>query len=182
MSELTRIGLPSAIFAHVREYAVVSSVPTAEAIRRCALVGDMTITRYEELKQSISMYDSKNHEGISKDEHELHVITRNILESIFKEINCFDWTESLSFDVEFERATNIRFEQIAKEEKDDVRNVVALRTYVGWSLIMKCSKIQGEHARSEPENMAEERLAKVVEYCVKHIIKPCMSEKDTRST
>lgn len=182
MPKLTRIGMPRALLVHVNEYAAKLDVSPAEAIKRFALVGDMAKTRYEELRRSIIMYDSENHEGIKTDEHTLHVTIHNMLDLIFKEFENFDWTESLSFDVEFEHVMNIRFEQIAKEEKDDIKNVVALRTYVGWSLIMKCSKIQSEHALDEPRNMVEERLAKFAEYCIKHIIEPCMSEKGTRSS
>ena len=146
------------------------------------VVGDMAKTRYEELRRSIIMYDSENHEGVNNDEHTLHVTTYNILGLIFKEFENFDWTELLSFDVEFEHVVNIRFEQIAKEEKDDLKNVVALRMYVGWSLITKCSEIQSEHALAKPRDMIEERLAKFVEYCIKHIVEPCMGEPGTRSS
>ena len=179
---LTRIGIPRDLLVHVSEYAAKLDVSPAEAIKRFALVGDMAKTRYEELRRSIIMYDSENHEGVNNDEHTLHVTTYNILGLIFKEFENFDWTESLSFDVEFEHVVNIRFEQIAKEEKDDLKNVVVLRMYVGWSLITKCSKIQSEHALAKPRDMIEERLAKFVEYCIKHIVEPCMGEPGTRSS
>ena len=182
MPKLTRIGMPRALFVHVNEYAAKLDVSIVEAIRRFALVGDMAKTRYEELRRLIIIHDSENHEGINNDEHTLHATTNDMLGLIFKEFENFDWKESLSFDVEFERVMNIRFEQIAKEEKDTVNNVVALRTYVGWSLIMKCSEIQSEHALAEPRNMDEERLAKFAEYCIKHIIEPCMSETGTQSS
>ena len=182
MPKLTRIGMPRPLLVHANEYAAKLDVSPAEAIKRFALVGDMAKTRYKELRRSIIMYDSENYEGIKEDEHTLHVTIRNVLDLIFKEFENFDWTESLLFDVEFERIMNIRFEQIAKEEKDDIKNVVALRTYVEWSLIMKCSEIQSEHALAKPRNMIEEHLVKFAEYCIKHIIEPCMSEQGTRSS
>ena len=174
MVKLTRIGMPEALFKLVKEYAENRDISISEAIKRLVLVGDLTKTEFEELGRSIDMYNSENHEGVGEDEHDVHVTTHSVLESVFEKIKEFDWTESLSLDVEFKPTVIARFKQIAKEEGEGMRNVIALRVYLGWLLIMRLSVIQDEHARVKLNGPNEIRLGKFLKYCNKRIIEPCM--------
>ena len=74
------------------------------------------------------------------------------------------------YEVELESGLRRRYEAIARNTNEDVKNVILYRVYVGWKVMHECKIIEAIHENMADPQDADARSADFLRYCKKEIL------------